>query len=144
MEPIVSPWLFYIINVLDSLEGLCSVTAFISFVIAYGYLIEYSEKSKVIEEGEAESEAQLTKITAKVKYYKKCFKGWTCFFILSVLLIVAIPTKETMYKMLVASFVTNDNISLVVEKTGDILEVSATKLVQIISDAAIKIIESTK
>lgn len=144
MEPIVSPWLFYIINVLDSLEGLCSITAIISFVIACGYLIEYSEKSKVIEEGKAESEVQLTKITAKVKYCKKCFKGWTCFFILSVLLVVAIPTKETMYKMLVASFVTSDNISLVVEKTGDILEVSATKLVQIISDAAIKIIESAK
>lgn len=128
MEPIINPWLFYLIDVLFKLDRFLIIPFFVGGIYAcflFGVLLHADDNTDIIKA-------------------KRHFKVSATVFVIAAFLRIFIPTEETMYKMIISSYITPDNVNMVVDKTGEILEVSMTKLVDIITDGAVKIIESTK
>ena len=98
MEPIISPWTIYWINVLSNLNFLAQTISCISVVLllvlipAY-FCIDISEDTR-------DRIIRIFKITIVV-------------FVISALCTVFIPAKNDMIGMLVLSYITPDNINLV-------------------------------
>ena len=43
--PIVSPWIFYLINLLSNIDTLCSMLAFLSFLVLLGLIFIPTEET---------------------------------------------------------------------------------------------------
>lgn len=95
MEPIISPWIFYLIEVLGALKEVGWACCFISGV---GFIVFFVMASEI-----------------NVETIRKIIRWPIIGIIVGVILTIFMPSEETMIKMLVASFVTPDNIELGVE-----------------------------
>lgn len=97
--PIINPMYLYLIEVLHNLDvfnqGVFVLVSIIMFMLVsfYPKSIEYNEDKR-------------TK-----KYIYICGFVW----LISLIICVFVPTKDAMYKMLIASYVTTDNIQFVNE-----------------------------
>ena len=96
MKPIINPWMFYLVDCLDGLKTLCILTVPV-LVIVIGFL---TVKIDDFGRGE-EKELKSTRRTRKIVIL---------FSILLLIVIPFIPSKETCYKMMVASQITDNNI----------------------------------
>ena len=98
--PIINPMYLYLIEVLhnlDVLNHLVFITlAFVVLVAGVMYIID-----------ECAREA--------IELHKGKMIALLAAFTVSLLIAVLVPTKDTMYKMLIASYVTTDNIQIVNE-----------------------------
>lgn len=106
MKPIISPWLIYLIDLFDNLKGLLTLSlillgcvVLLLSVFCFLCYIDYEQNDDPI---------------ATCKKYLKKLVIWLC---VSVLLFTAIPSKNTMYTMLVLENVTIENIQAI-GKTG--------------------------
>lgn len=99
MEPIISPWVFYFIDKLDV------VSALPLSIFAFGMLTNFI----------------LVMVTETSEEFKRWFfpKAWLALFLLSVMFVFLVPTKETAYKMIIANYVTPNSISIVKEDAED-------------------------
>lgn len=63
----------------------------------------------------------LVMVTETSEEFKRWFfpKAWLALFLLSVMFVFLVPTKETAYKMIIANYVTPNSISIVKEATED-------------------------
>lgn len=111
MKPIVSPWTIYLINLFGNLNGLLYValillgcTAVVLSVIWFFSSMDYKQDEEPI--------------VACKKYLKKSVI-WLC---VSSLLFTAIPSKDTMYTMLVLENVTTDNIQAIGKTGKDVVD----------------------
>lgn len=104
MKPIVNPFLFYLMNISEHLWGISIATltvscmCFIAFAICFIYnCYEY------------EAYGQKEYKTAYVHFEKYTIKSIIAV-IISVMLIVFLPRKQTIIEMMIANAVTADNI----------------------------------
>lgn len=111
MEPIINPWVFYLIGVVDKLSNGLAVFMAACFSVflfeGMGYMgFDVTEKEKE-------------------KYVKNATMAGVLFLVAGIVLIL-LPDKTVMYKMLTASYVTPDNIGAaqnnVVNFVGQIAE----------------------
>lgn len=94
MEPIVSPWIIYLIELLDNIKNLICILVSMIIVLSIPYGGVYVEISH--------------EYADMVKYFKK-----VAIIVVTLLCIYSIiPSKETAISMIVASFITPDNINL--------------------------------
>lgn len=112
MEPIVSPWIFYWVNVIYGLKCFlfCTMMAFIfvSIIVAVYVSVEvYGDYESFIE-----------------KHYKK-IKTFIVLMMVNILLFIAIPEKDTMITMIVAQYTTENNLNYILDVSKQIIE--ATK-----------------
>ena len=96
MKPIINPWLFYLVDLLDGLKTLCIIAVPV-LVIVIGYFTVTIDDLGRGEEKELKSARRTRKIVI-------------IFSILILIVIPFIPSKETCYKMLIASQITDTNI----------------------------------
>ena len=96
MTPIINPWLFYLA---DCLEGLQIVFILVVIALAFAILLLTATISDL---GCGEKE--------EMKSARRTRKIVIFFSILLLVVIPLIPSKETCYKMMVASQVTEENI----------------------------------
>lgn len=96
--PIIDPMYLYLIEVLHNLDA---INNFIFIALAFVVLV--SSVMYVIDEYAREA---INKNKSSVVLALMAFT-------VSLLIAVLVPTKDTMYKMLIASYVTTDNIQLV-------------------------------
>ena len=96
MKPIINPWMFYLVDLLDGLKTLC-ILAVPVLVIVIGYLTITIDDLGRGEEKELKSARRTRKIVI-------------LFSILILIVIPFIPSKETCYKMMVSSQITDNNI----------------------------------
>ena len=96
MKPIINPWMFYLVDCLDGLKTLCILTVPV-LVIVIGFL---TVKIDDLGRGE-EKELKSARRTRKIVIF---------FSILLLIVIPFIPSKETCYKMMVSSQITDNNI----------------------------------
>ena len=108
MKPIISPWLIYLIDLFDNLKGLltialillgCEIVAIL--IIWFVCFIDYHDERD----------------DNVIIVCKKRLKKLIIWLGISGLLFTAIPSKDTMYTMLVLDNVTTDNIKSI-GKTG--------------------------
>jgi len=121
-EPIISPWLIYMIHVGKHI----SFVAFISGVFCIGrYWIALSVLSERYANENDVAEA-------------KTVQKWVVpIGIVCLLLTILIPSEETCYQMLIASQVTPENINATIDGTENL----AKRALELITDSVIKIIK---
>ena len=104
MTPIINPWLFYLVDTLDVLQVM-----FILVVIALAIVIMFITL-RIDDLGWDEKE--------KMKSARRTRKIVIFFSILLLVAIPLIPSKDTCYKMMVASQITDTNI----QKAEDVIK----------------------
>lgn len=87
MEPIISPWIIYLVSVLTKLNMAAFIVAMFSAVIIFWAWI-FGEKTKIN------------------------IKSVVIVLITSIVLTIIIPDRQTMLSMLTLSFITPDNIGI--------------------------------
>ena len=93
MTPIISPWIFYVINLLTNLSIICFI-----IVAVLAVTIMFTIIGAGIEDND---------ISTILKKMKPLY----IIVLICILFTVAIPSESTMYKMLVAQNVTSDNLN---------------------------------
>ena len=116
MKAIINPWLFYLVDCLDGLKTLCILAVpLLVFVIGYITLtIDDLGRGK-------EKELKSARRTRKIVIF------------LSILILVVIPfipSKETCYKMMVSSQITDNNI----QKAEDVIKDSVDYIFEKINE----------
>ena len=116
MKPIINPWLFYLVDCLDGLKMLCILAVpLLVFVIGYiTFTIDDLGRGK---EKELKSAIRTRKIVI-------------LFSILLLIVIPFIPSKETCYKMMVSSQITDTNI----QKAEDVIKNSVDYIFEKINE----------
>lgn len=123
MKPIISPWWIYLIDLFDNLKGLLGVALFLLGGAAVALLIIWFFSSLDYEQDEE-------LIVACKKYLKKSVI-WLC---VSGLLFTVIPSKDTMYTMIVLDNVTTDNIQAIGKTGKDIIDYITDQIDKIVND----------
>ena len=116
MKPIINPWMFYLVDLLDGLKTLC-ILAVPVLVIVIGYLTITIDDLGRGEEKELKSARRTRKIVI-------------LFSILLLIVIPFIPSKETCYKMMVSSQITDNNI----QKAEDVIKNSVDYIFEKINE----------
>ena len=162
MQPVISPFTIYIIEHLHSamsgLSVLCGVIM-IGCIMAYAISKTDTEErardyvdnimSKIANETRIKSckdedfinrvnkmmeygESYIGKEDEAKKYRKKLFIA-SCFCLFIIVLNLFIPTRDTMYRMLVASYVTPENLDLGVNFTKETFEYFLNQIIEAIN-----------
>lgn len=119
MEPIIDPWTFYLIGVLNKInsfvKGFTIILPFLYFFVFSGYLINW----------DCEQERIIRKIS------KVAFIVITVLAVFSFVAYLFVPDKDVMYQMLAAKYATPDNIQAVQGNIIDFVGKIAEKLEQV-------------
>lgn len=113
MTPIINPWIFYLA---DTLETLKIVAVFITGATGLGTLIMYG---LALEDSFDEEEFK-----NYIKKIKKCF----IVFIISLIFAIFLPMQDTVYKMLIANYITEDTLAKGKEEAKEIVDYIAEKM----------------
>ena len=116
MTPIINPWLFYLVDCLDGLKMLC-ILAVPLLVFVIGYITLTIDDLGRGKEKELKSARRTRKIVI-------------LFSILLIIVIPFIPSKETCYKMMVSSQITDNNI----QKAEDVIKDSVDYIFEKINE----------
>ena len=118
MEPIISPWAIYAIELLNPLNGFLIVAIMISATACIIMLVcAYSDSYGGVQ----------------LSCRKNLWKPITAFTIFTVLFI-AVPSKNTAYKMLACSYLTTDNIKAVGNTANDAIDTILDNVVKHINE----------
>ena len=110
MTYIINPWFFYFANLLDSFWTLASIVLFLAIVGTVGFGIWW-----VMEAYASDFFVHDDNESPFAKFCKKMIKASVIATIISAVLMVVVPTEETVNKMMISSFVTKENV----EKTKE-------------------------
>lgn len=116
MKPIINPWMFYLVDCLDGLKMVCIISVPV-LVIVIGFLTATIDDLWSDQEKEKKSAIRTRKIVI-------------LFSILLLIVIPFIPSKETCYKMMVASQITDTNI----QKAEDVIKDSVDYIFEKINE----------
>lgn len=120
MKPIISPWLFYFLNALGNINTICTSLFILSLIaIPVALIIGFAEEC-------------WTSVKDMLSRLKPVIIGY-CIFLA---VITVIPTKDTVYKMLVAKELTSDNLQYITEIAGNTAENVADYVIDIITRAS--------
>lgn len=123
MKPIVNPWLIYLIDLFDNLKGLLTVALFLLGCAAVVLSIIWFFDSM-------DYEQDYKSIVACKKNLKKSVI-WLC---VSGLLFTVIPSKDTMYTMIVLDNVTTDNIQAIGKTSKDVIDYITDQIDKVVND----------
>ena len=123
MKPIISPWLIYLIDLFDNLKGLFTIA-----LILFGFAAVVLSIIWFIGSVDYEQDKDLI-VTCK-KHLKQSVI-WLC---VSGLLFAVIPSKDTMYKMIVSENVTTDNIQAVGKTGKDVVDYITDQIDKVVND----------
>lgn len=123
MKPIINPWLIYLIDLFDNFNGLLTGALILLVGAVVGLLLIWFFSSMDYEQDDNPI------ITCK-KYLKQSII-WFC---ISALLFTVIPSKDTMYAMLVLDNVTTDNIQAIGKTGKDAVDYIVNQIDKVVND----------
>mgnify|MGYP000119992370 CR=1 FL=1 len=123
MKPIINPWLIYLIDLFDNFNGLLTGALILLGGAVVGLLLIWFFSSMDYEQDDNPI------ITCK-KYLKQSII-WFC---ISALLFTVIPSKDTMYAMLVLDNVTTDNIQAIGKTGKDAVDYIVNQIDKVVND----------
>lgn len=112
-EPIINPWLFY---AADVIQGILIAMILVSIALAFTSLVYLGCFAKNMEDadiGYPDRESYINRAKANIRKFKVFLVGT----IISVILIILIPSKNLIYTMAISSMLTPDTIEYVYETT---------------------------
>lgn len=109
MEPLISPMYLYLIDLLNTVRDISFIGLLLFATICFLAMLTFFEEDGTNSSKNVSSENDEIELTEK----DKILILKILFFIFAVFLIlyIVIPTKDTMYKMLISSYITPDNIN---------------------------------
>lgn len=123
MKPIISPWLIYLIDLVDKFQGIINIALVVLGFTILGlgitwllFSMDYDQDDSII-------------VTCK-KYLKKSI----IWFVVSGLLFAIVPSKDTMYVMLTLDNVTTDNIQAIGKTGKDVVDYITDQIDKIVND----------
>lgn len=128
MNPIINPWSIYLINVLSGLKIFFIVTVVAAIFIGIGSAIYFLT---VIADPYYDEDDE--KDQNKILNIKKCFKKSIVGLIISALLVVITPSKDTMYTMLALDNLTTDNIQAIGKTGKDVIDYVSDQIDKIVN-----------
>ena len=108
MTPIISPWLIWIIGSFTAIKLICCIIATIAI-----FMVIITRSISACKDDVSDT----TYSTCK-----KLSKRGLVLSVVCLLVAVFLPTKETAEKMIIASYITEDNVDLVVEKAREAID----------------------
>jgi len=111
----INPWVFYIIGLVVNIQIVCLVVAIGGGIMwCLGFLVG----PMVIDE--------MTDSTEKKESYLKTFWKWMkrfpLIFLICMSVAVVIPDEGTIYKMMIASKISTDDVDHIVERLDDVVD----------------------
>ena len=129
MTYIINPWFFYFANLLGSFWTLISIVLFLAIIGTVGFsvwwLMEAYNSDFFVHDDESPF----------AKFCKKIIKVSVIVTIISAVLMVAVPSEETVNKMMISSFITKENVEKIKEETKE----GAKEIVDYIAEKAIEL-----
>lgn len=128
MNPIISPWSIYLINVLSGLKNIFIVAVAAAILVGIGnaiYFFIVIDNPYYNEDDEKDQN--------KILNIKKCFKKSVVGLIISALLVVIAPSKDTMYTMLALDNLTTDNIQAIGKTGKDVIDYVSDQIDKIVN-----------
>ncbi len=110
MKPIINPWLFYIADIADKLFWILLFMIGVSSMVSLIFLINFAD----------------VKSDENLKNFKRAF----IVFLTAVTAFTFIPKEDTIYKMMIASQVTEENI----QKAEDVIKDSVDYIFEKINE----------
>ena len=115
MTPIINPWIFYLLSVADKFQIVNIFSLVIlGFVLFIGFICFREELDSVYN-----TKDENEKI---IQNYKKKVKYPLIIFIINLFLLLFVPGKETLTKMIIANVVTYENVDAGVDTTKEIID----------------------
>lgn len=114
-EPIISPWIFYWMSVVDNLRSLIGFIGLLATGITMWFCLEWIVK--------------LGDKNYSVKY-KQEIKLFTCIGLVCAVLFALIPNEKTLTRMIIASYVTPHNIEIVQGEANKSVDYLINKIVE--------------
>lgn len=126
MTYIINPWFFYFANLLDSFWTLASIVLFLAIVGTVGFGIWW-----VMEAYASDFFVHDDNEPPFAKFCKKMIKASVIATIISAVLMIVVPTEETVNKMMISSFVTKENVEKTKEEAKEIIDYIAEKAIEL-------------
>ena len=126
MTYIINPWFFYFANLLDSFWTLASIVLFLAIVGTVGFGIWW-----VMEAYASDFFVHDDNESPFAKFCKKMIKASVIATIISAVLMIVVPTEETVNKMMISSFVTKENVEKTKEEAKEIIDYIAEKAIEL-------------
>lgn len=122
MKPIISPWLIYLIDLVDKFQVIINIA-----LIVLGFTIICLGIAWLLFSTECDQDDSII-VTCK-KYLKKSI----IWFVISGLLFAVVPSKDTMYVMLTLDNVTTDNIQAIGKTGKDVVDYITDQIDKIVN-----------
>lgn len=126
MTYIINPWFFYFASLLDSFWTLVSIVLFLAIIGTVGFGIWW-----VMEAYASDFFVHDDNEPPFAKFCKKMIKVSVIATIISAVLMVVVPTEETVDKMMISSFITKENIEKTKEEAKEIVDYIAEKAIEL-------------
>lgn len=111
----INPWVFYVIGLITHIQIFCiTVTVGGGIIWLLGLFLGPAIIDEITDTEEKEK--------AYLKTFWKWMKRFPLIFLISVGITVVIPSEETMYKMMIASKISTDNVDHVIERLDDVVD----------------------
>lgn len=128
MNPIIDPWSIYLINVLSGLKNIFITAVVAAIFVGIGNAIYY-----LIVIDDPYYDKDNGKYQNKILNIKKRFKKSVVGLIISALLVVIAPSKDTMYTMLALNNLTTDNIQAIGKTGKDVIDYVSDQIDKIVN-----------
>lgn len=115
-EPIISPWIFYWLSVVDNLRILLSCIGAMAFAIALWLCLDW-----IVEFCSGKNDS--------AKHIQKA-KTFACIGLVCSILFSFIPSEKTLTRMIIASYVTPQNIEIVQGEANKSVDYLINKIVE--------------
>ena len=123
MEPIINPWIIYIINLVSNVSIVLGIIIFFLlvaiFIVAILGLVQFTENYDNFDEF-------LEEYHTAVKWFKRGCMG----LIISVVVLLFMPSEKTLYSMIVLNNVTPNNIEAIGSTGKDVIDYIFDKIDQ--------------
>ena len=111
----INPWVFYIIGLIANIQITCICVAVAGGIIwAIGLFVGPMIIDEMTDTEEKEE--------AYLKTFWKWIKRFPLIFFIFVGIAVVTPNEETMYKMMIASKISTDDVDHVIERLDDVVD----------------------
>lgn len=112
-EPIINPWLFYAADVIYGIKIAMILVSIALTITSLVYLGCFAKDMEDADIGYPDRESYINRAKANIRKFKVFLVGT----IISVILIILIPSKNLIYTMAISSMLTPDTIEYVYETT---------------------------
>ena len=126
MTYIINPWFFYFASLLDSFWTLASIVLFLAIIGTVGFGIWW-----VMEAYNSDFFVHDDNESPFAKFCKKMIKASVIATIISAVLMVVVPTEETVDKMMISSFITKENAEKTKEEAKEIVDYITEKAIEL-------------